>query len=221
MSYPIFFVSAKRVWHPRQHKRIEPTIPTKSGVRMANSRSTSIFILLNKSYQPLTVSAHLFLGQIGRDWPSALVCDSYSIIWVPFLSAFQDLTRRASEPTRQQVKSGISHHSGLSCQTKYASRIARGLWSRVGIAMPHQWNSRRLGNQRSGGMCFPTVAGLSDDESRTSSWLHRAWLVLLARHPWVKAACKFNWKYKSADTSLDITKDGSFATTVSVATALV
>lgn len=67
------------VWHPGQHKRIEPTIPTKFGVRMANSRLTLIFILRNKSYRPLTVSVHLSLGQIRRDWQSALVCGSYSI----------------------------------------------------------------------------------------------------------------------------------------------
>jgi hypothetical protein len=148
MSYPIFFVSAKMVQHPGRDKRIEPTTLTKFGVRMANSGSTLIFTLRNKSYHPLAVSVHLSLGQIRRDWQSALVCDSHSIVCVPFLSALQALIRHASERTQQQPKSGISHHSGLNCQTKCASRIVRSSWSRVGNAMLHLWNSRQLVNQR-------------------------------------------------------------------------
>ena len=136
------------VLHPKRHKRIEPTILTKFGVRMANSRSTLIFTLRNKFYHPLTVSAHLSRGQIGRDWRSTLVCYSHSVSCIPFSSAFQDSTPHASERTQQQPKNGISHHSGLNCQTKCASRIVRSLWCRVENAMLHRWNSRGLANQR-------------------------------------------------------------------------
>ena len=55
---------------------------------------------------------------------------------------------RAYSATQQQPKNEISHHSGLNCQTKCASRIVRSLWCRVENAMLHLWNSRRLVNQR-------------------------------------------------------------------------
>jgi|SRR5258706_7056193 len=169
MSYPIFFVSVRMVQHPGRHKRIEPTILTKFGVRMANSRSTLIFTLRNKSSHPLTVFAPLSLGRIGRDWQSTLVCDSHNVVCVPFLSAFQDLTRPASERIQQQPKNWISHHSGLNCQTKCASRIVRSLWSRVENAMLHLWNSRRLVNQRSVRMCLAAVTVSPNDQFRMSS----------------------------------------------------
>ena len=169
MSYPIFFVSVKMVQHPGLHKRIEPTILTKFGVRMANLGSTLIFTLRNKSSHPLTVSARLSLGRIGRDWQSTLVCDSRNVLCVLFLRAFQDLTQPASERTQRQLKNWISHHSGLSCQTKCASRIVRSSWLRVENATLHLWNSRQLVNQRSVRMCLAAVAVSPDDQFRMSS----------------------------------------------------